>query len=615
MVLKRVFDSRRAVFFATFAVLILSGLWVGSMLLRAWVLGPVDNPILTFLEEIGINQYLVAGFLLGLYLGISSLLILDPMKQTQGVFLTSMWFVGVLVFPIIGSTFSNGYTISRIINFIPLHFVIVGGIIGLATGLWVGGIRQVIQEGFDPESIKLKRANKTIGIITLLILAVGFIEAHIRLTYLFSTPGSNLRLSQMFFAFAGTEFEFNPVVPYSLYLVLDIIFAIVFFQSVWLFVGYADQKRVSTVGPKRYGKTHFMVGLYDAVTRNDDTTDETYELSRKHTKILNSGEWLDPTEGDPERLWFSYIHGIVHKRKRTISTFDFPGEIFEYIKHGINSTSQKGTTKKIGRDLLESSDSGDEIDSLNMDGDDTDGNSGDSDGESAETQTKVKETAQEISGQLHNTNFITEVQDSDVVLMIVDMVKLKRTISDDRQLADEIDEQSLSTSWESPNTSNSTGDYSWKTEGISQDTAMDGGDSQMWSSGDTSDQQPWQSENDESETGEELVDDITDIPDIPTHEYKELHSNLDAKTAIVASKADVYKSDVNYDLTPRNYSRYQDFIKSKLHQHSIGDMVDRSELGVYPVFIEGDKEGPVTGQGKTRLSTFGFEELKEVLEK
>lgn len=614
MVLKRVLDSRRTVFFAAFAVLILSGLWVGGMLIRAWVLGPVDNPILAILVELGINQYLVAGFLLGLYLGISSLLILDPMKQTQGVFLTSMWFIAVFLIPVIGNTVASGWTINRLMNFIPIHFVFVGGILGLATGLWVAGIRQVIEEDFDIDSLRLQRANKTIGIITLLILVVGFIEAHLRLTYIFSATGSNLQISQMFFAFAGTEFQFNPVIPYSLYLLLDIIIGIVFFQSVWLFVGYVDQKQISAVGPKRYGKTHFMIGLYDAVTRNDETTDEAYELSRKHTKLLNTGSWLESTEGDPQRLWFSYIHGIVHKRKRTISMFDFTGEIFEYLKYGVRSDSEEDTTKKIASHLVDSSGSSDEIGSLDGDASDTDEN-GDTDEQTTETEKKAIETAEDISGQLHNTNFITEIQDSDVVLMIVDMVKLKRTISDDRQLADGIEEQSASTSWESPNMGSSTGDYSWKNETISSDTAVDGGDSQMWNSSDDSDQQPWRSENDDATPSEDHSDNVSDIPEIPTHEYKELHSILDGKTAIIASKADVYQSDVNYELRPKNYSRYQDFIKSKLHQHPVGDVVDRAELGVYPVFIEGDGEGPLTGHGQTRLSTFGFEELKEVLEK
>lgn len=606
MVLRKLLGSRRGMFFTTFVVVILTGLWVAGMLLRAWVLGPIDNPLLVILGQVGISQYFISGLIGGTYLGLSLLLMFDPMKRTQGVFLTLVWVGAVFVVPVMGGVLFPNETVTGIMGYILSPMAIAGAIIGLIFGLWAGGIRQVLKGDLDIDSFRLKRANVGIALITGMIILVGFVEAHVQLTYLFSLPRSDFTISQLFFAFGDTDIRINFGVPYFIFLFLDTIISLIFFTSVWQFVGYIDQKNISAVGPKRYGKTHFMIGLYDTVTQNDGTTDEAYPLTQKHTQLLNQGEWRPPTEGDPERLWFEYIHGIVHKKKRTVSMFDFPGEIFKYIKHGINAQSSSETQADIAADIRASADGAGQDSNTRSTGEEED--------ESSEEDDRAAEIAGNITSQLYDTNFINEIEDADTVLLLVDMLKFKNSINDNQQLADQFEEPSNTQSWSGINSGTSDEGYSWETGDSFDVTQSNGGVTQ--SGGEFKTQsKPWDSEDTTSKMEKEEGEDPADIPDIPTHEYKTLQSDLDANIAVVATKSHVYEPDVTYNLNENNYSRYQDFLKSKLNDHPIGQVIERSDLGLYPVFIRGDTDGPDTGHGQTMLSTFGFEELKEALEK
>jgi hypothetical protein len=589
MVLAKLVESRRGLFYTMFVVLLVSGLWVGGMLLRGWVLGPVDNPIILFLNAIGIDQYLVAGFLLGLYIGISSILIFDPMKQTQGIFLTLTWIVAVIVVPLLASLITPDWTIGRTLANVPMPLLMLGGTFGLLFGLWTGGIWQVIQKGFDISSLRLKRANKVIGLITGLIIVIGFFEAHIRLDYVLNTTGEALQIPQVFFAFADTQLAFNPIVPYISYIFLDIIGGAVFFASIWMFVGYVDEKKISAVGPSRYGKTHFTIGLYDAVIRNNETKDEEYDLSKKHQQLCQLGEWLPATEGFDE-LWFSYIHGILHKRKRTIEVFDFEGEMFEFIKYGLQSSTKEDAEESIHNYLKESEED-----------------------LSDEEKEKLRDTAGERAEFLYDTNFIHEVEDSGVVLMLVDMVKLKSMLGDGRNLVDDVDDTVSGEPWQ--NAGGSTDSYSWESGDSSVDKEWRS-DTEESANPSGSSNREWQPDEGSNNVEGDADDDVSDIDDIPAADYKKLNNLLDADTAIVATKSDTYKSDAPFDVQSEDYSRFQDFIKSKIREHKpMKGLIDRVDLGVYPVYIEGDEDGPLTGRGQASISTYGFDELKKEIER
>lgn len=530
------FDSERKKFFALIAGVIATGGYVGWMFQRAWIAGPIDNPVLLFLQGFGISQYDVAAAVAGAFLGLSILMLFDRMKRGQGIILLAGIGTIMFVFVATGTLVSEWGSVSYVVL----------GIFFTLTFFPFGGLR-ALTEGAD----QFPRANILIVEASLVLVLIIFVEAHLHADVISGMVQSGGPTGDLL------NRLFNEAVYDKLLIVPDMVLSGSFVYLLYLFVGYKDGRSLATVGPSRAGKTHFLVGLYHLVDNRIGTVNEDKTLLKYHSDLLATGRWLPATDETGE-LWFEYIRGWLHKKKRTISLHDYPGELFPFLpdamrnEHDANA-AEKAIYEKI-KDL--------EMDVKELSEEVAEGAAA----ASSEEEDPAKGVANRFASDLVTSNFATDVNNADTVIFILDLETFRNKV------------------------------------GSTEDWGLD-----------EEDKDPWELKDDTESTEEE-----TTSNDLHLNAYLTVQSELDddTQTIVVGTKSQVYAEEF-VGLTPRqSYPQFRRLVTNKVKRHeNVKKLLNKSDNRnneIIPVYIEGDKDGPDTGpSGQVGLSTVGFDKVLE----
>jgi len=532
------FKSERKRFVALVTGVIVTGGLVGWMFLRAWQAGTLDNPFLLLLRDMNISQYTVAAAIAGWFLGLSILLLFDYMKRGQGIIL--LFGAGAIfaIFVGTGTIIPNWTATSYLILFIMFLFgFLYGGGYGITSG-----------------KDQFQKANRGVVWTATLFVFIVFLEAHIHASIaieILTNEGiSGVTLGQFI-----TEAVYD-----ELLIPVDLAVSMGFILLLNQFVGYTDDRSIVVIGPTRAGKTHFLVGIYHLIDQRIGTTDEHDRLAEMHGELLESRKWLPETEKTDE-LWFEYIEGTVHKRKRTITLHDYPGEVFEYLPDAMDNHNNETKAKAAIQQRIQNNEK--HVDKLMADE-----ASDMAEVATGEEEDPVAEAAKNYASMLVGSNFASEVLTADTVLFILDLEAFKAKV------------------------------------GTKDDWA-----------GDDEETNPW---NNSTSASHETQNDENGNPLRLTSYLNILKRIDDAESLLVGTKAQTYTKEFTGVDPIRNYNQFQRLVTRKVKKHNKGDQI-LNRIGnnaeVIPVYIDGDEDGPDTGPaGTVDLTTIGYDAIKKEIE-
>lgn len=531
------FDSERTKFFTLIIGVMATGGYVGWMFQRAWMAGSLDNPVLLGLQNVGISQYDVAAAVAGGFLGLAVLMLFDRMKRGQGIILLSGIGTIISVF-VITETVIPQWGVGS--------YIVLVGASTLAFFL-NGGLRAL-----TGDTDQFPRANIVVVATALLLVSAVFIEAHIHAE----------SVSEVLLTAESTEEILNRLFDEAVYdeilIIPDLALAGSFVYLLYLFVGYEDGRSLATVGPSRAGKTHFLVGLYHLTDNRIGTVDEDDTLRDHRSTLLSTGEWLPETNQTGE-LWFKYIRGWLHKKERTISLHDYPGELFQFLPDGMRN---EHSTERAAEAILEtirmqSIDVGELSDSAEDAADVATGSDEDSE----------EEVARKFASDLVDTNFASDVNNADTVIFVLDLKAFRDKV------------------------------------GTVDDWGVDEEDTDPWNRND----------DPESTDGDETTANALHLD-----AYLSIQSDLDDDTQIVVvgTKSHVYAEEFVGVSPGQSYSQFRRLVTNKVKSHAqVEQLLNRSDNTdgeILPVYIEGDENGPDTGpSGQVTLTTVGFDKVME----
>lgn len=298
-----------------FAVMLVLTAPLSSMWGRAWQEAHVVRSILALRRLVGLTLEQMSVLVFGVFLGLLTLMTIDPKKRWQAVLL---W-LGTLI-----SLFalqSMGLFLPEVDLLRSSRWLLGGVAVGVVTG---GGKKLVAWN--NPEAWEFRRAARYIYLFVFGVTVVAFLEYHIRYPEFLVVTGSQVGVAP------PDRFQVTFVREN---LAPHLLISGVFLVTLRQFVRYDAEQRFFVLGPRQSGKSLFLIGAYleglersrtegshTPMNPSQDLMEMVEELDRRHT------EWiLEATAaGEVKQLDFQYVHGTIFPKNVQLTGADYAGE-------------------------------------------------------------------------------------------------------------------------------------------------------------------------------------------------------------------------------------------------------------------------------------------------
>lgn len=333
--------------FAYFVVILGLSVPLSGMLTEAWRRAEVVKAILGVRKFFGISLDPISVGLFGLFVGFLLLMSFDPKKRVQAALL---W-VG-LTFTLVGLALSKFLVDNISLETLPFLFL------GIAAGVVIAGGRKLSQLA-ETRVVEFRRASKGIYIIITAIVVVAFLEHHVLYPDIFAVRPGGVYLKPVEGPLSfGIEAQGIG---------MNFGMAFLFVATVRQFVKYDSEQNFFLLGPRRSGKSLFLVGSYLEALDRQEARDSNQPLHPSEDLMdmvdgLNrqQSQWVvDATDtGQIKDLTFQYIHGSVFPMNIEISTIDYAGEYLSRIPDALIGTmdddEMDDTLAELGRNVVQS---------------------------------------------------------------------------------------------------------------------------------------------------------------------------------------------------------------------------------------------------------------------
>lgn len=265
---------------------------------------------------------------LSLLVGLSIVFMFDSYKKLQGIF-------------IIGSAWCAVYLASTTFDRFRFDWgdpiVLMFAVVGLTAGLYFGGLFGKVGDGGPYE---FKNGFRRLTRVVVGVGLLGSLEAILDFR-VFTLTRENPTI------IAGQAIPLHWNQSLSVGLDGPLLLAPLYFLSVVVlgvvlndFTSYEIDKDVLIVGPSRAGKTWLMSGaayclMSEAVADSDAADPELNESLRRLKRKFENGRFDEILSNDPgqyDHFELTYTHGLLIRRKISVSTIDYAGELFERIE-------------------------------------------------------------------------------------------------------------------------------------------------------------------------------------------------------------------------------------------------------------------------------------------
>jgi len=324
----------------TVLIILVSGILIGSMIGRAY--GGYSGLRESVRDLIDFVPYLdlvnVVSLIIGLYLGLLTLLFFDFKKRIQ----SSLLIVGTLVSFVF--IWAEGVMFTAM-GMIDWTIVIITGTVTIFT---IGG-KTLRRMSFNPDDIYRNRVltaegdkpvefPKAAGYLWwLLVVFVGisFYEAYTEYPQFFVSNSDIFTLQ--FDAFV----ENHRIVGSENLIARDMLASFFFLGSFLLFLRYDASKEIVFIGPPRSGKTHLLIGLFaEAQNSNYNPRNVSPYITEQKDYIIARENWAEETEGEVHEMGFNFTTPGVFSKNIFINGLDYPGEYSYFIPEGLRLASE-----------------------------------------------------------------------------------------------------------------------------------------------------------------------------------------------------------------------------------------------------------------------------------
>jgi hypothetical protein len=257
----------------------------------------------------------VTASVFGLYLGLLTLMTIDPKKRWQAFLLWLGTIVGLIALQSIGLVLPQ-------LDVAEQAPALLGG---LVVGILLGGGRQLLEILEKGHNVEFRRASQILFLLLAAFVVISLLELHIEY------PGvevphdnpTNIQTVDNEMGINGDGFLLNVVVSG------------IFIVTVRRFVKYDADKAFFILGPRASGKSLFLIGTYlEALKRARSESGSTpLEPSQDLMSMLEAldrqeSEWIVEATGRGELkyLSFQYVHGSVFPTNIRVSAMDYAGE-------------------------------------------------------------------------------------------------------------------------------------------------------------------------------------------------------------------------------------------------------------------------------------------------
>lgn len=322
-----------------FVVILLLASPLSEMMATAWNEAIISRNIVRFRLFVGADHQAVSLSVFGLYIGLLTLISIDPKKRWQAFLLWIGTGLALLALQSLGKFLPNVDLIASL----PL---VLGGFV---IGLLIGGGRQLL-ELRDSKTLEFRRASRILYILLAGFTVVSFLELHINYPQFFfiaveeGTP-------QIFTPSFDPQFGINTDG-----ILRDIVVSGIFVVTLRRFVQYDAEKRFFILGPRASGKSLFLIGCFkEALERSRRENNSTpLNPSQDLASMVDAldrqeSEWIVEATGRGElkSLSFQYVYGSVFPMNIQISAFDYAGEYLHRIPDALTGaidTDEMDTT-------------------------------------------------------------------------------------------------------------------------------------------------------------------------------------------------------------------------------------------------------------------------------
>lgn len=267
-----------------------------NMISSSWntkLMGSISASIRA-IDSSGISMFIA--FMIGFYAGSAILLWNDKKKKAQSLIL----FGGVIsIFIYMVTYFNVGWNIIYIIA-------------GIALSLILGGVRSINSLTYTPKS---QNVVINVGIFSIVYLLTSLVILYV---------STDLKITNFFIDAASI-----------------VLFAFIFGQ---LMSYEMKDSKIFILGPKRSGKTQFIIGCFLSIEQRattpivrNDTMIELVEKFKTPNKDTGIYEWTPrTTQTDMKEYYFTFESNLIFPKQTTMKLTDYPGSHLEHIPLGID---------------------------------------------------------------------------------------------------------------------------------------------------------------------------------------------------------------------------------------------------------------------------------------
>lgn len=312
---------------------VVPGAFLADMVSRALYWGGLRVTLNELFAVFGRDSLTLASFLFGLYLGFLVLLYIDFKKRAQSLILGSVTGLAVLVLAVNGRFLPN-------MDGIDLAFLLAGLLIGLVAAggpklhyLELNDARDLVRGRVITKSgrtpLEFRSAERYLYLMLVGVIAVGFVEAHVRYPPAVSVSGGDVS-SPLLETMSVRLVDTNLVAQ-------DLVAAILFSVALWLFLGYDTDRRLFILGPPGSGKTHVPIGMYLAANNTDlHVWGAKQGLTKLIREMRAQQDFADrTTPDDVQNIGFNYATTGYFPRNVMVDALDYPGEYLPHIPDGL----------------------------------------------------------------------------------------------------------------------------------------------------------------------------------------------------------------------------------------------------------------------------------------
>lgn len=340
-------NGEMAKLFGYFVVMLILAQPLATMLGQAWQQAHLSRAIIRLRLLVGLSLEVVSVLIFGIFVGLLLMMWFDPKKRWQATLLIIGTGIALLGLKSMGLFLPN-------IDFLSNSMWLAGGAL---AGVFAGGGQRMLRTQ-TAQATEFRKASRGIYLTITTLVIVALLEVHI------SYP-EFLRVTAEGVGFQAVDsFEVSLVKDG---IVKNLAVSGVFVFTVKKFVEYDAEENFFVLGPRRSGKSLFLIGAYlEALSRSDkDKSNTPLHPSPDLIQMVDrldyqSSDWIveSTTSGEIREHYFQYVRGSVFPKNILLSTADYAGEYLELLPNVLTDTLDESdgdeTLYHLASNILES---------------------------------------------------------------------------------------------------------------------------------------------------------------------------------------------------------------------------------------------------------------------